>query len=201
MFNLPIKVMMKSIILPAFFVILVSFSIADAQPKTNSSGTLEGVWQFTQNFDTAFGTGTGTTNHYISLQKNGVARQRIVSMTNADWVKAIPNYQSPMFNPLVNSWIEGNDPSSLNNPNRLVLSFENISLYIIVDQDGTFTRTGDTLSFSFEDKCQIAHNLGKEPKCRTDSYELIVNGDVLTDKKDSTHKYRKLTSSNSKTSQ
>jgi len=196
MSNLSINTILKSFIFPAFIGILLSFS-ANAQTKNNSSGMVEGVWQHTQSFDTAFGPGTGTTNHYISLQKNGVARQRVASMTNADWVKAVPNYQTPMFNPLVNSWIEGNDPSSLNNPNRMVLSFENISLYLIVDQDGTYTRIGNTLSISFTEKCQVAHNLGKEVKCTAETFEMVFDGDSLKLKNNQNQIYKKLTSSNS----
>jgi hypothetical protein len=195
--NLPVNTVLRSFILPAFFVILTTFSIASAQTKTNSSGLVEGVWQLTQSFDTAFGRDTGTTNHYILLQKNGVARQRIVSMTNADWVKAVPNYQTPMFNPLVNSWIEGNDPSSLNNPNRPVLSFESLSFYLIIDQDGTYTRTGNTLNIRFAGECQIAHNLSKEPKCSAETFEAVIDRETFFDKNNPKHIYRKLTASNS----
>lgn len=197
--NLLVNNVLRSFILPAFFVILTSFSIVSAQTKTNSSGLIEGVWQLTLGFDAGYGRDTGTTNVYISLQKNGVARQRIASMTNADWVKAVPNYQTPMFNPLVNSWIEGNDPSSLNNPNRLVLSFESVSFYVIKDQDGTYTRTGNTLNIGLNAKCQVAQNAGKEPKCLARTFEMIIDGETLIDKENPKYIYRKLTASKTKT--
>lgn len=139
------------------FVILILISPLTSKAQSNKSvpNLIDTVWKQPDfPFDTS--SGPAITLDFYAFEKDGKVSRRILSLLQSQ-INAIPNYQTPEYNSQINSFIEGLDSSSINSPNRLVLS-ATPGLVVQVDAVGTYRLDGNTLYMEFSGRSTVCNN-------------------------------------------
>lgn len=158
------KTKFSTAVIILFLFLVISFArvgdsfVAKAQNRSSSPNLINTTWKIpNEDFDTSLGRATSTCLYFF--QKDGRVSRREMAMLQSQ-LQAIPNYQNPMFNPQINAWIEGGDPTSLNSPNRMVLS-STPGMLVQIDEVGTYRVIGDSIVMDFSGNCKncIPHSI------------------------------------------
>ena len=154
------KSMLSATVQHSFLLLVISIlmasdsSVVKAQTNSTPPNLINTIWKIPNvDFDTALGPATSTCLYYF--QKDGKVSRREMAMLQSQ-LQAIPNYQNPMFNPQVNAWIEGGNPSSVNSPNRMVLS-STPDMLIQIDEVGIYKVIGSSIIMDFSGNCANCH--------------------------------------------